>query len=542
MSIRIQRIQSDEAGPFNAGSGRNRAHITVPASVGFSDLENSNIVFRMQMNISNGTASNKLPAYIAQPHADSTGDSFVSEPVRVGGCQALIRDGRATSSEFGLLSEMRDQNVISANLDHFEDYWACHAVKEAYNGGGAMPTQYPNNPSLIVDSPFLRPSRPKTVNTQEANGSQLIEAEVRCPLKHVDRIADGNRQFPNIATGDITYRINLEDTRAVCALSNDVEYVEFDDTTPSSNQVGTDLAPLRYVYSGGTDSPNENGLVSGVNKDMCPFYVDMPVLCKYEVSGVAGPDNDTVNKITKLKVTTDGRIEIVLETPLTAAANATNVELSLYVDDNATVSYQINDLFLELHTLNLTPQQTETASNALKSMSIPWLEHRLIKKVLVSTSDYAESLHVDAGCSNIAVITPFNNRLVSSYDNAQEYRWSVDGNYITNRSIDVGPNISSTGQGNRNSIHKHFLQKYFGNIGKQLQSFEDVYADYAVALGNANIESDNHNIYPLVMPMLPSDVIVNFQLTSDTNMTTKELYYLMSFPRTLNFSNGRLVR
>ena len=131
---------------------------------------------------------------------------------------------------------------------------------------------------------------------------------------------------------------------------------------------------------------------------------------------------------------------------------------------------------------------------------------------------------------------------MSSYDNAQEYRWSVDGNYITNRSIDVGPNISSTGQGNRNSIHKHFLQKYFGNVGKQLQSFEDVYDNYAIALGNGNMESDNHNIYPLVMPMLPSDVIVNFQLTSNVNMTTKEIYYMMSFPRTLNFSNGRLVR
>lgn len=539
MSIKIQRIQSEEAGPFDANSGRNRAHIVVPSSVGFSDLENSNIVFRMQMNITNGGQSTLLPAYIAQPHSDKDGDQFVDKPVRIGGAQALIRDGRATSSEFGLLSEQRDQNVISANLNHFTDYWACHGIKEAYNGGGAMPTQYPANPSQIVDSPFLRPSRPVTVGTQETNDSQLIEAEVRCPLKHVDRIADGNRQFPNLACGDITYRINLEDVRPVCALADSVTYTEFDNPTPVGNEIGVDAAPLLYVYAD-ANSGSGAGEVSQVNLDMCPFYIGMPVEVEYKVGGVA--QTAVKRKIEKLNVT-GGRIEIVVDTAIPATGAVTDVEVSLNVESTATVNYQINDIFLELHTLNLTPQQTEAASRALKSLQIPYLEHRLIKKVLVSTQDYAESLHVDAGCSNIAVLTPFNNRLVSSYDNAREYRWSVDGNYVTNRSITLGPNTSDTGAGVANSVHKHFLQKYFGNIGKQLYSFEDVWEDYNKALHDDDIESDNHAMYPLVMPMMGNDVIVNFQLTSETaNMVTKEIFYLMSYPRTLNFSNGRLVR
>ena len=539
MSIKIQRIQSEEAGPFDANSGRNRAHIVVPSSVGFSDLENSNIVFRMQMNITNGGQSTLLPAYIAQPHADKDGDQFVDKPVRCGGAQALIRDGRATSSEFGLLSEQRDQNVVSANLNHFTDYWACHGIKEAYNGGGAMPSQYPANPSRVVDSPFLRPSRPVTAGTQETNDSQLIEAEVRCPLKHVDRIADGNRQFPNLACGDITYRINLEDVRPVCALAHDVLFDEFDNPTPVGNEIGVDAAPLLYVYAD-ANSGSGAGEVSQVNLDMCPFYIGMPIEVEYKVGGVA--QTAVKRKIAKLNVT-GGKVEIVVDTAIPATGAVTDVEVSLNVEDTATVNYQINDIFLELHTLNLTPQQTEAASRALKSLQIPYLEHRLIKKVLVNTQDYAESLHVDAGCSNIAVFTPFNNRLVSSYDNARSYRWSVDGNYITNRSITLGPNTSDTGAGVANSVHKHFLQKYFGNIGKQLYSFEDVWEDYNKALHDDEIESDNHAMYPLVMPMMGNDVIVNFQLTSETaNMVTKEIYFLMSYPRTLNFSNGRLVR
>lgn len=540
MSIKIQRIQSEEAGPFDANSGRNRAHIVVPSSVGFSDLENSNIVFRMQMNITNGGQSTLLPAYIAQPHSDKDGDQFVDKPVRIGGAQALIRDGRATSSEFGMLSEQRDQNVISANLDHFTDYWGCHAIKEAYNGGGAMPSQYPANPSQIVDSPFLRPSRPLEAGTQETNDSQLIEAEVRCPLKHVDRIADGNRQFPNLACGDITYRINLEDVRPVVALASDVLFTEFDNPTPNaSNEIGVDDAPLLYVYAD-ANGTSDAGLVSRVNIDMCPFYIGMPIEVDYKVGGVA--QTAVKRKITKLNVT-GGRVEIVVDSAIPATGAVTEVKVALNVESTATVSYQINDLFLELHTLNLTPQQTEAASRALKSLQIPYLEHRLIKKVLVSTQDYAESIHVDAGCSNIAVFTPFNNRLVSSYDNARSYRWSVDGNYVTNRSITLGPNTSDTGAGVANSVHKHFLQKYFGNIGKQLYSFEDVWEDYNKTLHSDDMESDNHAMYPLVMPMMGNDVIVNFQLTSETaNMVTKEIFYLMSYPRTLNFSNGRLVR
>ena len=41
MSIKIKRIQSMEGGAFNSyNNGRLRAHIEVPSTVGFSDLEN----------------------------------------------------------------------------------------------------------------------------------------------------------------------------------------------------------------------------------------------------------------------------------------------------------------------------------------------------------------------------------------------------------------------------------------------------------------------------------------------------------------------
>jgi len=543
MSVKIQRIQSNEAGPFEVNSGRTRAHIEVPGSVGFSDLQNSNLVFRMKANVTNGARGALLPAFIAQPHTEINGTRVIDEPVRVGGCQALIRNGRAMSKEHGLLNEQRDQNVVSANLDHYKEYEACHAAEETFNGGGAMPSKYFSVPSQAPDSPFLRAIRPTAVGEAVTETSEAVTAEVRCPLKHVDRLAEDASQFPNIAVGDITYRIEFEDVRQVMAIGNAPILGECPDVTPNaSSQIGTADAPLLYRYSDGADPTNANGAIQGDNLKFLPFYVGMPIQVVYTPNaGVPTTVNDT---ITSLKVNTAGSCEIVTSTPIASAntGDATAITIQMDVDATATVAYEVEDLFLELHTLNLTPQQINSAEGALKSLQIPYLEHRLVKKVLNQTGDYAETLHVDSGCSNVAVLTPVNNGLVSGYDKCRTYRWSVDGNYVTNRDIQVGPNISSTGAGVGNQVHKYFQQKYYGNIGRRLQAFEDVYDDYDATLGSDELETDNHSFFPLVMPMLGQDVIINLQLRCDGSdtMSTKELFYLMSFPRSLNFSNGRL--
>lgn len=543
MSVKIQRIQSNEAGPFKVDSGRTRAHIEVPGSVGFSDLANSHIVFRMKANVTNGAQGTLLPAFIAQPHTQIDGTRVIDEPVRVGGAQALIRNGRAMAKEHGLLTEQRDQNVVSANLDHFEDYPACHSAKETFNAGAGMPSKYHALPSGMPDSPFLRAVRPTVVGTPANTLSEAVTAEVRCPLKHVDRLAEDARQFPNIAVGDITYRIELEDVRQVMAIGNNPVFGECPDVTPNaSSQIGVADAPLLYRYSAHATPTNADGAIKEDNIQYLPYYVGQPIQVVYTPH--SGVPTTVRTFITSLNVNVNGSCEIVCNDAIASAntGDATDITIQPDVDATATANYEIEDIFLELHTLNLTPQQVDSAQSALKSLQIPYLEHRLVKKVLNTTGDYAETLHVDAGCSNVAVFTPVNNGLVSGYDKCRNYRWSVDGNYVTNRDIQIGPNISSSGQGVGNQVHKYFQQKYYGNIGRRLQAFEDVYDDYAFALGNTDLETDNHSFFPLVMPMLGQDVIINLQLRCDGSdtMSTKEVFYLMSYPRSLNFSNGRL--
>ena len=571
MSIKIQRIQSREAGPFQKTGGRTRCHIEVPSSVGFSDLENSHMVFRMKANVTDGNGtSTLLPAFIAQPKMAAGGGSQVTNnvPIDVQGAQALIKNSRCVSDEYGELNSQRDQNVISANLDAYTDYSSCLTAKNSFNAGGSSNLD-PNESSELPVGMFLRPARPRAMDAagsvaSNANAagiqqnSRAITAEVRCPLKHVDRLADGTRQFPNISAGNITYRIEFEDVRPVMSLGQAFSAKCLDSAADAaSGNLGSAARPILYQY---VKTDVDSGEIRTSNLESLPFYVGMPI----KVSGSNVTDSFAlINKITINEADAGGllggahvaRIEIadsvgvVLPTPANAA---TNVELSLNQGKQAdgtnteltTVEYEIEDVFLELHTIQLMPQQIAAAQKALQSLQIPYLEHRLVKKVLNATQDYAETLYLDAGCAGVAVITPPNNGLVSGYDNASAYRFSFDGRNLTNREIEIGPAKTNSGTaaaagGVGRQLHNHFLQKFYGNIGKRLLRFEKPALNYNDTKGN--LQLNNHAIYPLVTPLIGQDVIAQFQVRSSANMSTKEMFYVSMYPRSLNFQKGRLV-
>ncbi len=570
MSIKIQRIQSREAGPFQKSGGRTRCHIDVPSSVGFSDLENSQMVFRMKANVRDAAGnSTLLPAFIAQPAMAAAGGANVtiSEPVSVQGAQALIKNSRCVSDEYGELNSQRDQNVISANLEAYTDYSSCITAKNSFNAGGSMDLD-PNETSQLPVGMFLRPARPRAMDAagSVASGvnaagiqqnSRAITAEVRCPLKHVDRLADGTRQFPNISAGNITYRIEFEDVRPVMSLGKAFTADLLDSPADgASNNLGSAARPLLYQYD---KTDTDAGEIRPSNLQSLPFYVGMPV--KVSGTNVTGDKFSTISKITINEADAGGilggahvaRLELdtpfALATPANAAtalkislnqgklADGTNPELT-------TVEYEIEDVFLELHTIQLMPQQIQAAQKALQSLQIPYLEHRLVKKVLNATQDYAETLYLDAGCAGVCVITPPNNGIVSGYDNASHYRFSFDGRNVTNREIEIGPAKTSSGTataqaGVGRQIHNHFLQKFYGNIGQRLMRFEKPSENYDATF--AQLQLNNHAIFPLVTPMVPEDVIAQFQVRSSANMATKEMFYVMMYPRSLNFQKGRLV-
>jgi hypothetical protein len=554
MSIKIKRIQSLESGDFNSyNNGRLRAHIEVPSSVGFTDLENSQLVFRMNTVIAGNDASagNLIPSFIAGRQG---GD--VNKPLDVGGAGALIRNSRVTSREYGLLNEQRDQNVVTANLDYYTKYTSESGAWMNFDGGCAQKTHDPNQMYQARDSLFLDARKPEAVGVviQQSNNnqkSQQVSAEVRVPMKCIDRFADGNRQFPNMAVGNLTYRIEFEPQpgRAVTALGVDSKAYQCEDATVSATQpgVGTLENPIFYRLRKG-DRASKLG---EDNAGMQPFYLGMPVKASYKANGVAANVVTYIESLeiittdaTTIAAGTDGSLKIVLADPgvATAADAITDLTLQMHCG-SATVDWNIEEIFLELHCLQLAPQQLEAVSRAMESLEIPYTEHRLVKKVLNQTSDYSEMIQTDPGCAGLAVLTPKNNQLVSSIDHARRYRFSIEGKFTTNRDVQIQSLINSDGQALGRQLHNHLMQKFYGNLGKQLLRFDSPGKFYDFSATDAEVEDQTHTFYPLVTPLVPNDSIINFQLQADVNenMDTKEIYYLAMYPRTLNFRNGRLV-
>lgn len=555
MSIKIKRIQSLESGDFNSyNNGRLRAHIEVPASVGMTDLENSQLVFRMNTVVAGNDASagNLIPSYIAGRQG---GD--INKPLDIGGAQALIRNARVTSKEYGLMGEIRDANVLNANIDYYTRYSSESGAWMNFDGGSALKQHDPNQMYNARDSMFLDARKPKAVGagnkvdqSVDTQKSQQVSAEVRLPLKCIDRLADGNRQVPNMALGDLTYRIEFEPQpgRAVTALAVDNDKYDCDDrtTTATNPGLGNDDNPIHY-------RPRKGNLASQFGEDNLefnPFYVGMPVNLTYDKGGVGGtPVSTFVKSLEVIDGTptdgTQGSIKIVLNDPPTggfADGDAiTNVKLGMHVAGTTTVNWNIDEIFLELHCLQLSPQQMDAVSGAMESLEIPYTEYRLVKKVLNQTTDYSEMVQTDPGCSGLAVLTPKNNEIVSSIDHARRYRFSIEGKYTTNRDVQIQSLINSDGQALGRQLHNHLLQKFYGNLGKKLLRFDSPGKFYDFTATDAELEDQNHAFFPLVTPIVPNDSIINFQLQADQNMDTKEIFYVSMYPRTLNFKNGRLV-
>ncbi len=633
MSIKIKRIQSNESGAFNSyNNGRLRAHIDVPSSVGFTDIENSQLIFRMNTVVTGsekglirvGTVTTAGTGYNDASDVDLTGGSGngakcsitvaggavqtveisdqgsgyeggdvltitggngdgrftltagadgvytvsdllptfvggseandVAQCIDNGGAAALIRNARVTSKEHGMLNERRDQNVISANLDYYTKYSSQAEAWHSFNGGGALQSHNMNQYGPIQDSMFLDARRPQVLGvrilqTVDAEKSQSVAAETRIPMRHIDSMADGTRQFPNLAVGDLTYRMEFEPAsgrRITGCANNGLVFACEDYTNSTGGAVSFGLSdatpdatkvPIKYRYiKGDTD-----GNVEVDNLEFCPFYLGMPVEVDYEHDGNT---YKRVTEITGLKAEA-GLYEIEVENPIEVPDGRalTNVNIGIRVGDEVGVEWNIEDIFLELHCLQLSPQQIQAAQSAMESLSIPYMDYRLVKKVLNQTGDYSEMIQTDAGCAGLAVLTPKNNGLASSIDNGRRYRFAIEGKYTTNRDIQVAPLINNEGQSLGRQLHNHMLQKFYGNLGKKLLRFDSPIRNYNNAPLADELEDETHTFYPLVTPIVGNDSIINFQLQAEAGqqMATKEIFFVAMYPRSLDFKNGRLV-
>jgi len=194
MSVKLLRFNANES-DFAKGA-RTRTEIPVPASVGVTDLTSSKLVLDMHMTCTDPSGDVLLPITFGNQQS-------------VGGAQALIRNTAVISQTNGVLNERRNQNVISANLDWYLKSRA--QEDQASLLGNSTTTNYGvDRFNLLPDNPFILWKKPNAVGATVTESAITRRAEIPVAWKNIDNFA-GMPQFPNMAVGDLTYRVEFED-------------------------------------------------------------------------------------------------------------------------------------------------------------------------------------------------------------------------------------------------------------------------------------------------------------------------------------------
>lgn len=641
MSVKIRRYNANES-DFAKGA-RVRTEIQVPASAGVTDLTSSKLVLDMHMNLTDANGTVLLPVTFGNQQS-------------VGGAQALIRNTAVISQTNGILNERRNQNVLSANLDWYVKSRAQSDQESAF--GNSTTTNYGiDRISGLPDSPFLMYKRPSALTGAAATVTEVAatrRAEIPVAWKHIDNFA-GMPQFPNMAVGDLTYRVEFEDqmnvafpakmpfsqaepcvnraavssllgnagapltltkttanyfrppqqgdlcvasflqattgnyksvatsgrdeidsvavvggqyvvtlkngfaTTAATESCTGIKLYYFSATdmlgpssipvaqagtiTAASNVYGSAAAPLIFAKNtpGGIQTTKTDDSVTLDALNSIPWYVGAPVqFCGTDISGAVETAASVETTITSVSVSGDDVVVIVSPTLAATGGGATTLVAPTlqYRDSTAgtkfTCAWNVDEVYAELFQLQLTPQQMDKAKSSMANMEIPWIDQQLVQRNMPSNATaHTEVLQALANTIGLAVLTPQNLTLLSGFDNCGRYRFAINGKEQTNQDLVVG---SADLKGRQ--LHNHFLKKFFGNLSQSLKKYDAPGFDY-VNQGN----QATHAMYPLVIPNMPQESVVQLQLFANdgTTMAGKNIFYVFFRQRLMKISNGRVM-
>ena len=193
-----------------------------------------------------------------------------------------------------------------------------------------------------------------------------------------------------------------------------------------------------------------------------------------------------------------------------------------------TCNWTIDEVYLELLQLQLTPSMMDKAMKQMANIEIPFYDQLLIQKNMPATTLHTEVLSLPANTVGISVLTPQNLSLVSGFDNCARYRVALNGKELTNQDINVGP-ANRVGR----QIHNVLLREHLLNIGRQLKKFDAPKFCYDI-----NADKATHAMYGVVVPQVPIETIFQLQLFADNNMAAKNIYFLMHIERVLKLGGA----
>ena len=193
-----------------------------------------------------------------------------------------------------------------------------------------------------------------------------------------------------------------------------------------------------------------------------------------------------------------------------------------------TCDWNVDELYLELLQLQLTPSMMQAAMKQMSNIEIPFYDQILVQKNMPSTTVHTEVLSLPANTVGMTVLTPQNLTLISGFDNCTSYRIALNGKELTNQSINVG-NADQVGR----QIHNVLLREHLINIGLQLKKYDAPKFCYDI-----NVDAATHAMYGVVVPQVPVETIFQIQLFADNAMASKNLFFVHHIERVLKLGGA----
>lgn len=313
-------------------------------------------------------------------------------------------------------------------------------------------------------------------------------------------------------------------------------------------EMGSAGSPLIFANNvlGGLQSKLAVNGSNDIYLDTCPWYVGAPVTLTYVQETDLSASPVRIETYIQSVYTTndagnpayDGCVRVVLEdfATLTSLCSAPTLAFrdsasSPGGDIKFTANWVIDEFYLEPFQIVLTPEQQKKAMMAIENVEIPYLKQLLVQKNMPSTAVHTEVITVPAGTVGMSLLTPQNLTLVSGFDSCSQYRWSINGREVTNQSIRVG-SADKVGR----QIHNQLTKLHFGNLGQQLKKYDAPKDSY-----NVDGSQATHAFFPLIVPNMPTDQIVQITLIADEGvMAAKNLFFVHHIASMLKISGGKV--
>jgi len=315
----------------------------------------------------------------------------------------------------------------------------------------------------------------------------------------------------------------------------------------TAGAMGSAGSPLIFANNelGGLQTKFDPNASNDIYLDTCPWYVGAPVTLTYVQEADLSASPVTVETFIESVYTTNtgnpsnsGYVRVVLEDPVTLTATCSAPTLSFRDSASSpggqlkfTAEWTIDEFYLEPFQIVLTPEQQKKAMKAIENVEIPYIKQLLVQKNMPSTAVHTEVITVPAGTVGLSLLTPQNLTLVSGFDSCSQYRWSINGREVTNQAIRVG-SADKVGR----QIHNQLTKLHFGNLGQMLKKYDAPKDSY-----NVDGSQATHAFFPLIVPNMPTDQIVQITLIADDGtMTAKNLFFVHHIASMLKISGGKV--